>query len=181
MGVSSEGFNDGLLFGLPLFVNTDICEHGSDPSLWAGYIAGAVVSAGTLGLGAVAETEVLASEETSSVGIATNKAAGDAARDEILAENHGAEKEQSFNTALGVRRVDVLTTGRVAIESKVGRTSLTPTVELQIAKDRLLVQSGKVNSVEWAFTPSGVTGQVGPTGPLADALQKAGIGWTERP
>ena len=34
-----------------------------------------------------------------------------------------------------------------------------------------------VNSVSWEFARSPVTGRVGPTQPLADALDKANISW----
>lgn len=176
---SSQGFNDGLLFGVPLLANNDYCRLGIDPSFWSGYIGGTLIAAGTLGLAAAerAETQPLGG---ASSGIIANKAAGDAARDEIMAENPGSMPEQTFETGLGSRRVDVLTPGKAAIESKVGRTSLGSTEELQIAKDRQLIEQGKVTSVQWAFTRSGVTGKIGPTGPLAKALTEAGIGWVER-
>jgi RHS repeat-associated protein len=114
-------------------------------------------------------------------GILANQAAGNAARDAIAEANPGSLTEQTFPTDLGARRVDVLTAGRQAIESKVGRTSLTSDVSSQIAKDQWLMQNGDVASVRWVFSRSGVTGQIGPTGPLADALDKAGIPWTLGP
>jgi hypothetical protein len=80
---------------------------------------------------------------------------------------------------MGARRVDVLTQGGLAIESKVGRTSLSSDVRQQIAKDQMLLgdSNSGVARVEWQFSRSGVTGQIGPTGPLQAALEKAGIGW----
>lgn len=114
-------------------------------------------------------------------GIAANAAAGNAARDAIAAEYPGSSIEQTFSTTLGARRVDVLTQDGLAIESKVGRTSLTSGIQSQIAKDQLLLQNGDVNGVQWVFGRSGVTGQIGPTGPLQAALDKAGIGWTLGP
>jgi len=113
--------------------------------------------------------------------IAANQAAGNAARDRLLAAYPGALPEQSFTTTAGVRRFDILTQGLVGIESKVGRTSLTATTRSQIAKDSLLLRNGDVNGIEWVFSRSGVTGQIGPTGPLADALSKAGIPWSLAP
>lgn len=113
--------------------------------------------------------------------IAANQAAGNAARDRLLAAYPWALPEQSFTTTAGVRRLDILTQGLVGIESKVGRTSLTATTRSQIAKDSLLLRNGDVNGVEWVFSRSGVTGQIGPTGPLADALGKAGIRWSLAP
>ena len=85
--------------------------------------------------------------------------------------------EQSLRTTAGVRRVDVLTPSGLAIESKVGRTSLTSAVRSQIVKDQLLLQDGAVTGVQWVFTRSDVTGRVGPTAPLAAALNKAGVPW----
>ncbi|NTW40492.1 MAG: hypothetical protein HGA44_11505 [Cellulomonadaceae bacterium] len=78
-------------------------------------------------------------------------------------------------------RLDVLTQCLVGIESKVGRTSLTATTRSQIAKDSLLLRNGDVNGLKWVFSRSGVTGQIGPTGPLADELGKAGIPWRLAP
>lgn len=95
----------------------------------------------------------------------------------LAAAYPGALVEQSFSTAAGIRRLDVLTHSGLAIESKVGRTSLTGTVSQQIAKDQMLMRSGDVSGVQWVFTRSAVTGQVGPTGPLMAALNNAGIPW----
>ncbi len=113
--------------------------------------------------------------------IAANQAAGNAARDALAAAHPGSLIEQSFTTTAGVRRLDILTQGLVGIESKVGRTSLTATTRSQIAKDSLLLRNGDVNGIEWVFSRSGVTGQIGPTGPLASALDKAGISWSLAP
>jgi hypothetical protein len=74
-----------------------------------------------------------------------------------------------------------LTQDGLAIESKVGYTSLSQSVQLQIAKDELLMQNPAISGVEWEFSPSGVTGQVGPSGPLAAALDQAGIPWSIGP
>lgn len=70
------------------------------------------------GLGLTAHIRVAAE---SGGGILANQAAGNAARDAIAAANPGSLTEQTFNTALGARRVDVLTQDGLAIESKVGR------------------------------------------------------------
>ncbi|HEU5004348.1 MAG TPA: RHS repeat-associated core domain-containing protein, partial [Actinomycetota bacterium] len=113
--------------------------------------------------------------------IIANQAAGNAARDAIAARYPGANIEQTFQTALGARRVDVLTQDGLAIESKVGYTSLTKSIQLQIAKDQLLMQNPAISGVEWVFSASAVTGQVGPSGPLAEALDKAGIAWSIGP
>jgi len=113
--------------------------------------------------------------------IAANQAASNAARDALASAHPGSLIEKSFSTTAGVRRLDVLTQGGLGIESKVGRTSLTAATRSQIAKDSLLLRNGDVTGVEWVFSRSGVTGQVGPTGPLSDALGKAGIPWSLAP
>lgn len=114
-------------------------------------------------------------------GIAANQLAGNAARDALAAAHPGSLIEQSFSTTAGVRRLDVLTRGGLGIESKVGRTSFTAATRSQVAKDSLLLGNGDVTGMEWVFSRSGVTGQIGPTGPLADALGKAGIPWSLTP
>jgi len=111
-------------------------------------------------------------------GILANQAAGNAARDAIAAAHAGSLTEQTFSTALGARRVDVLTQNGLAIESKVGRASLTSDIRAEIAKDQWLLQNNPdITGIQWVFTRSAVTGQIGPTGPLAAALDKAGIPW----
>jgi hypothetical protein len=66
--------------------------------------------------------------------------------------------------------------GGVANESKVGYTSLTQFVQTQIKKDVwLLKNDDRVESVAWHFFESPVTGRVGPSGPLREALTVAGI------
>jgi hypothetical protein len=64
---------------------------------------------------------------------------------------------------------------RIAVESKVGRTSLSEFVQKQIAKDAELLATGEVDQVIWRFAKSPKTGKVGPTAPLREALQKEGI------
>ncbi len=93
----------------------------------------------------------------------------------------GSTIEEHFGTPFGARYVDVLTSNGVAIESKVGRMSLSSSIQAQIAKDQWLMQNNnKVNGVLWVFSRSAVTGERGPTGPLQAALNKAGIGWAVR-
>jgi hypothetical protein len=84
----------------------------------------------------------------------------------------------TIQTALGARRLDVLTQQGLAIESKVGYTTLTSGIQLQIDKDALLMQNPQISGVEWMFTRSAATGLVGPSGPQARALAKAGIPWS---
>lgn len=48
--------------------------------------------------------------------------------------------------------------------------------------DRAEIEGSKdITGIQWVFSQGGVTGQVGPTGPLADALNKAGIPWSVAP
>lgn len=66
--------------------------------------------------------------------------------------------------------------GRTAIESKLGRTSLTKSVHQQIARDvKLMCEGIYVNQVEWHFFKSPVAGKIGPTGPLEQKLREHGI------
>lgn len=108
-------------------------------------------------------------------GIAANRAAGLAGERAIAARYPGSQMGAGIDTALGRRVVDVLTQTGHAIESKVGRTSLTDFTRSQIAKDGAMLADGQVASVEWVFQRSAVTGKVGPTGPLEQALNAAGI------
>ena len=84
--------------------------------------------------------------------------------------------EQNFRITGGLRRVDVVD-GVTAIESKVGRTSLTPAVRQELARDIKILRSvsTNVNYVEWHFSPSPTTGLSGPTGPLRAKLNQFGI------
>lgn len=126
---------------------------------------------------AVAKARSFASADRSL--IEANQAAGNAARDAVRERFFpNARPEVDEPTPLGPRRVDILD-GNHAVEVKNGKTSLTTTgsspTQLQIAKDVELMKEGF--TVEWIFTRSDVTGAAGPTGPLADALAKAGIPW----
>jgi len=126
---------------------------------------------------AVSEARSFASADRSL--IEANQAAGNAARDSVKNEYFpNARTEVTQDTPLGLRRIDILD-GNHAVEVKNGRTALTTTgsapTQLQIAKDVELMKQGF--TVEWVFTKSEVTGATGPTGPLADALAKAGIPW----
>jgi len=112
--------------------------------------------------------------------VQANKAAGDAVRDAIAAREAPALTEQNLRVTGGLRRIDVLKQGNriVAIESKVGRTGLGRSgsrVRQELARDVKLLRSGEVDEVVWEFTRSEVTGKIGPTQPLLDALNKFGI------
>jgi hypothetical protein len=111
---------------------------------------------------------------------AANKITGDAARDTIAARYPGAQTEVRFETAQGGRNVDVLTPEGLAIETKVGYVSYEPSIQLQVAKDELLLQNQQVNAVKWIFLEN-MYGEIGPSGPLADALTQKGIQWERWP
>jgi RHS repeat-associated protein len=87
----------------------------------------------------------------------------------------GGESQVFFRTSQGRRFVDQLV-GRVAHESKVGYTALTRDVATQIAKDAELIGAGRIEGATWHFFQSPVTGVGGPSGPLRQALEQAGIG-----
>jgi hypothetical protein len=80
-----------------------------------------------------------------------------------------------FRTSQGGRYIDQLING-IANESKVGYTSLTSRISTQIAKDVELMQTGQIQGANWHFFMSPITGAGGPSGPLLEALQSAGIG-----
>ena len=124
---------------------------------------------------AIAAAEALAAAANSARSqVLVNQAAGNAARDAIAASRPGSLIEQNFRVTGGLRRVDVLDSV-TAIESKVGRTSLTPAVRQELARDIKIMRSGQADAVEWHFSPSPTTGKVGPTGPLRTKLDKFGI------
>jgi RHS repeat-associated protein len=150
---------------------------------WLGGCALASTFLATTAVGVGRLTRIGAAEPAAAgeTQIAANQAAGNKARDAIAARYAGAEAEVGFQTKLGLRRIDVLTSEGLAIESKVGYTSLTSSIEMQIAKDQLLLQSGRISGLRWVFTASNVTGRVGPSGPLAAALEKARIPWSLGP
>jgi RHS repeat-associated protein len=86
----------------------------------------------------------------------------------------GGESQVYFRTSMGGRYVDQLA-GGIANESKVGYQSLTQDIQLQIAKDAELMQTGAVKGATWHFFTSPATGLGGPSQPLLNALQQAGI------
>ncbi len=94
---------------------------------------------------------------------------------EAALEQLGGESQVFFRTSQGGRFVDQLV-NQVAHESKVGYQSLTPTLARQIAKDSELVGSGQLKGAVWHFFESPVTGKIGPSGPLQNALENASIG-----
>lgn len=91
-----------------------------------------------------------------------------------LADNLGGESQVYFNTSQGGRYVDQLV-GGIANEAKVGYQSLTPSIQMQIAKDLELIQTQQIQGATWHFFKSPVTGLSGPSQPLLNALRQNGI------
>ncbi len=90
----------------------------------------------------------------------------------------GGVSQKYFETASGKggRFVDQFVNG-VAHESKVGYTTLTKDIKMQIAKDVELLNSktSGVNKIVWNFFESPTTGKAGASKPLLKALEDAGI------
>jgi RHS repeat-associated protein len=91
----------------------------------------------------------------------------------------GGISQKYFKTEVddGGRFVDQFVNG-IAYESKVGYTSLTKDIRMQIAKDAdLLARKDEtgVQKVVWTFFESPVTGKAGASKPLQEALKNAGI------
>lgn len=95
----------------------------------------------------------------------------------IAAREAPAIIEQSFRTVGGIRRVDVVANGDriLAIESKVGRTSLGSRERQELARDWWLLRQGQVDDVRWEFSRSDITGDIGPSQTLQAMLDKLGF------
>ena len=59
---------------------------------------------------------------------------------------------------------------------KWARRRSTPRVRQELARDWWLVRQGRLDGVTWEFTPSPITGQVGPSAALLQKIQKLGLG-----
>ena len=77
-------------------------------------------------------------------------------------------------TSKGPRYIDQLV-GDVAHESKVGYTSLTKKIKIQIAKDAELLKDKEISAAVWHFYKSPKIGKIGATKPLLDELKKNNI------
>jgi RHS repeat-associated protein len=137
-------------------------------STFSRVLAGAAIGVGVLpGLGELAPVAEVGAEGFSAIG--STGTVGEAVLQEL-----GGESQVFFRTSQGGRFVDQLVDG-VAHESKVGYQSLTQTLVRQIAKDAELLRTGQVSGYTWHFFESPVTGLGGPSGPLLNQLQGAGI------
>ena len=79
----------------------------------------------------------------------------------------GGSPQVYRETSKGARYIDQLV-GDVAHESKVGYTSLTKKIKIQIAKDAELLDRKEIKSAVWHFYKSPKTGKIGATKPLLD-------------
>jgi hypothetical protein len=79
----------------------------------------------------------------------------------------------------GWRAIHVLTTGGTAVEVKSGRVGIDGDIRRQIARDVALMdtEQNDVDSVVWVFTASPITGRMGPTRSVENALKDAGISY----
>ncbi|VAW74547.1 hypothetical protein MNBD_GAMMA12-235 [hydrothermal vent metagenome] len=110
--------------------------------------------------------------------VAQNNINGNVVSNNIAARFPGSDREVRLVTPNGgVRFVDVLTPEGLAIESKVGRTSLSNTVRIQASKDIELFNDpfSLVNSLRFEFSRSPITGKVGPTPQLEIFLRENGF------
>jgi hypothetical protein len=97
--------------------------------------------------------------------------------EDAVASRYPGGRRVTFTLSTGVRRlVDWLTPDGVALESKAGYTTDSGRIPEEIAKDQELLQTGAVRAVRWVFSP-GKYGDFGLSGPLARALEEAGIEW----
>lgn len=87
----------------------------------------------------------------------------------------GGTPNKHFPTSDGARFVDRFVDG-VAHESKVGYQTLNADIKRQIAKDaEILKASGQVEAVVWHFFRSPITGEMGMSKQLEQALRNAGF------
>jgi len=89
----------------------------------------------------------------------------------------GGQSQKTFDTSMGRRVVDQVDPFNVGHESKVGYTTLSEDVKLQIKKDVELIAAKDLKGVVWHFYESPVTGRAGASQDLLDELKKAGIGY----
>jgi len=138
-----------------------------------------VLAKNSLGMGtnAAAKT-VLLNETTSASSGAIRSTIGSTGKiGENFLKTLGGVPGKYFPTTVGKggRFVDQFVNG-VANESKVGYTTLTKDIQMQIAKDfELLNTNTEVKKVVWNFFRSPETGKVGASKPLLEALKNAGF------
>ena len=101
-------------------------------------------------------------------------AEGEAALAEIVGSG---DKHAYFKSSLGRRFVDLYSEAGIAHESKVGYTTLTKRVKMQILKDEKMIGK-QIQGAHWHFFRSSITGKIGPSEPLKKFLEERGIEYT---
>ena len=93
-----------------------------------------------------------------------------------LINSVSTQAARTFQTPWGNRIVDAYNSSKKIIaEAKYGYQGLSEFIKTEIARDAWLLETGKIKVVEWHFYVSQITGKGGPSGPLLEALLKAGI------
>ena len=113
-----------------------------------------------------------------SLGLSYRSTSGICLRGGRVDANHPVDRAQRRVSDPQVRRRRAgngFDGGSVRICRRPPRASLTQVIARQIAKDAELLQTGQVGAYTWHFFQSPVTGMRGPSGPLMQALQQAGI------
>ena len=136
-------------------------------------VTGAIGGALTGGIGGLLDGTGAAAEELA-VSMTPNEI-GDVGEG-ALANDVGGVSQQYMRTNLGGRFLDqYVPESSAGFEAKTGFQYLSQSNAMQIAKDNELLSTGQLNSMEWRFYRSPVTGQVGGSGPLLQALNDLGI------
>jgi hypothetical protein len=137
-----------------------------------------VLARNSAGMGSNAAARTVLNDEVTAAASGQYKKIGSTS---LVGENYlktlGGVSQKYFPTTVGKggRFIDQFVNG-VANESKVGYTTLTKDIRMQIAKDaELLSTDPSVKKVVWNFFRSPETGKVGASKPLLEALKKAGI------
>jgi RHS repeat-associated protein len=154
---TSDGFGTGTL------------KYGLDALNVVTFGRGGGVTGGILAKSGAGTSVVNGSKEL----LKANKEAGKVGED-FLNNAFGGTPQVSIGIGKERRVIDNLTESGVAQESKVGRTSLTKTVQRQISKDVDLINNpnSQVRSSEWHFFPGK---GLGPTKPLQNELNRVRI------
>lgn len=138
----------------------------------------AVAKAGSSSTAKVAATETAEAPQTLSTASQSKiGATGAYGEKELIKEvgEAGGGVHAYYPTDYGARFVDYYCPSTNTIhEAKVGYTPMTSFVKSQVSKDIYLMNNNKLN-VTWHFYTSPVTGKGGPSIPLYNQLDKAGI------
>jgi RHS repeat-associated protein len=94
--------------------------------------------------------------------------------EQALAKQFGAVRTREL---IGHRRYDAIISslGIQGFEAKVGYVAMSDRIREEIANDAANLASGAVQSVTWVFYKNPLTGKIGPSQPVLDALHNAGI------